>query len=94
MTFKMKHEAEMTPPGEGKEGRGREEYFREQGPFQLRPLGKEKQVSFEKLKEAWRSPGGVHSNPLQYSCLEKPMERGAWWATVHRVAESDTTEAN
>ena len=29
-----------------------------------------------------RSLGGVHSNPLQYSCLENPMERGAWWATV------------
>ena len=30
-----------------------------------------------------RSPGGVHSNPLQCSCLENPMDRGAWWATVH-----------
>ena len=40
-----------------------------------------------------RAPGGGHGNPLQYSCLEKPMDRGAWWATVHRVMESDTTEA-
>ena len=39
------------------------------------------------------SPGGGHGNPLQYSCLENPMDRGAWWATVHRVAELDTTEA-
>ena len=39
-----------------------------------------------------RSPGGGHGNPLQYSCLENPMDRGAWQATVYRVAESDTTE--
>ena len=32
-----------------------------------------------------RSPGGGHSNPLQYSCLEYPVDRGAWWATVLRV---------
>ena len=37
-----------------------------------------------------RSPGGGHSNPLQYSCLENLMDRGAWWATVHRVAKSWT----
>ena len=37
-----------------------------------------------------RCPGGGHSNPLQYSCLENPMDRGAWWATVHRVAKSRT----
>ena len=30
-----------------------------------------------------RSPGEGHGNPLQYSCLENPMDRGAWWATVH-----------
>ena len=40
-----------------------------------------------------RSPGEGHGNPLQYSCLEDPMDRGACWATVHRVAkESDMTE--
>ena len=39
-----------------------------------------------------RSPGGEHGNPLQYSCLENPMDRGAWWATVHGVAELETTE--
>ena len=39
-----------------------------------------------------RSPGEGNGNPLQYSCLENPMGRGAWWATVHRVAkESDMT---
>ena len=41
-----------------------------------------------------RFPGGGHGNPLQYSYLENPMDRGAWQATVHRVAKkSDTTEA-
>ena len=39
-----------------------------------------------------RSPGGGHGNPLQYSCLENPMYRGAWQATVHGVAESDTAQ--
>ena len=35
-----------------------------------------------------RSPRGGHGNPPQYSCLENPMDRGAWWATVHGVAKS------
>ena len=39
-----------------------------------------------------RSPGGGHDNPLQYSCLENPMDRGTWQAMVHRFAESDMTE--
>ena len=37
-----------------------------------------------------RSPGGGHSHPLQYSCLENPMDRGAWQAQVHRVTKSRT----
>ena len=36
------------------------------------------------------SPGESHGNPLQYSCLENPIERGAWWAMVHRFAKSQT----
>ena len=40
-----------------------------------------------------RSPGEGNGKPLQYSCLENPMDRGAWWATVYRVAGSDVTEA-
>ena len=39
-----------------------------------------------------RSPGGEHGTPLQYFCLENPMDREAWWATVHRITESDMTE--
>ena len=35
-----------------------------------------------------RSPGEGSGNPSQYSCLENPMDRGAWWATVHGVAKS------
>ena len=39
-----------------------------------------------------RSPGKGNDNPLQHSCLENPMDKGAWWATVHRIAESETAE--
>ena len=39
---------------------------------------------------AGRSSGGGHGNPLQYSYLENPTDRGAWWTTVHRVAQSWT----
>ena len=45
---------------------------------QVHPLGQED------------SPGGGNGNPLQYSCLENSMDRGAWWATVHGVAKSQT----
>ena len=41
------------------------------------------------IPESGRSPGGEQANPLQYFCLEKPMDRGAW-ATVHRVTQSQT----
>ena len=37
-----------------------------------------------------RSPGGGNGNPLQYSCLGNPMDKGAWWAIVHGVAKSQT----
>jgi len=42
------------------------------------------------IPESGRSPGGGNGNPLQYSCLENPMDRGAWWAVVHRIAKSRT----
>jgi len=40
-----------------------------------------------------RSPGGGHGNPLQCSCLENAMDSRDWWATVHRVAKSQTQQA-
>ena len=46
------------------------------------------------IPELGRLPGKGKGNPLQYSYLENPMEKGVWWATVHSVAESDTSEAN
>ena len=53
-------------------------------------------ASVEDIRDAglipgWgRSPGGGHGNPLQYSCLQSPMNRGAQWATVHGVTKSQT----
>ena len=46
------------------------------------------------ILELGRSPGGEHGNPLQYSCLENPTDRGAWPATVHGVAKSQTGATN
>ena len=40
------------------------------------------------VPESGRSFGREHGNPLQYSCLENPMERGVWWATTHKVIKS------
>ena len=59
---------------------------------------KEPACQWRKHSETWvwlfpglgTSPGEGHGNPLQYSCLENPMHRGAWQATVHRVAKSQT----
>ena len=42
------------------------------------------------IPESGRSPGEGHGNPFQYSCLENPMDRGVWWATVHGVTKSQT----
>ena len=40
------------------------------------------------IPESGRCPGGGYDNPLQYSCWENPVDRGAWWATVYRFAKS------
>ena len=42
------------------------------------------------MAESGRSPGEGNGYPLQYSCLENSMDRGAWWATVHEVAKTQT----
>ena len=42
------------------------------------------------IPELGRSPGGGHGNPLQFSCLENPMNRGGWQDTVHRIPKSRT----
>ena len=49
-------------------------------------MGDKRDVS--SIPGSGRFPGGGNGNPLQYSCLENPMDRGAWWATVHRVTKS------
>ena len=53
----------------------------------------------QEMQEMWvqslgrEDPLERNDNPLRQSCLENPMDRGAWWATVHRFTESDMTEA-
>ena len=54
------------------------------------PVNAEDLRDVSSIPGAGRSPGEGNGNPLQYFCLENPMDRGAWWATVHRVAKSQT----
>ena len=54
-------------------------------------VGKARDVSL--MPESGRFPGGGHGNPLRCSCLENPVDRGAWWATAHGTAESGATKA-
>ena len=42
------------------------------------------------IPRSGRCPGGGHGNPLQYSCLKNPVDRGAWWAVVHGITKSQT----
>ena len=68
----------------------------QQGPTMGFPGGSEDKASAcnagdpGSIPGSGRSPEGGNDKPLQYSCLENPMDRGAWWATVHRVARSWT----
>ena len=57
------------------------------------PANAEDKRDMSSIPELVRSPREEHCNPLQYSCLENPIDKGAWWAIVHSVAESDMTEA-
>ena len=56
----------------------------------VKNLPMQEMVGNSSILGSGRSPGGEHGNPLQYSCLENPMDKGAWWATPHRVAKSQT----
>ena len=59
-------------------------------------MGKESSYNIGDIRDmgsipmSGRSPGGGHGNPLQYSCMENPRDRGAWRATVHGVTKSQT----
>ena len=54
------------------------------------PAMQKTQETTGSIPESGRSPGGGHGNSVQYSCLENPMNGGAWWATVHGVTKSQT----
>ena len=53
---------------------------------------KKSPVNAEDRRDEGLIPGGGHGNQLQYSCLENPVDRGTWWATVHAVTDSWTRQ--
>ena len=60
----------------------------------LPPVRETRVRSLGSIPGLGRSPGEGNGNPLQYSCLENPMDRGSWWAIAHRVAKSRTRLSN
>ena len=59
------------------------------------PIQEMQKIRVHSIPRWGRSPGGGHGNPLQYSCLENPIDRGAWWATADGVSkEWDRTESS
>jgi len=54
------------------------------------PANAGEERDMDSIPGSGRSPGEGHGNPLQYSCLETPMDRRAWWAAVHGVAQKET----
>ena len=70
--------------------RGNEASFPQIGSFPGGPDGKESAFNMDLIPGLGRSLGGGNGNPLQYSCLENPMDRGAWSTAVHGVAKSQT----
>ena len=72
-------------------------YSNQDGSFPGDSIGKESTCSAGDLGSipgSGRSPGEGNGYPLQYSCLENPMDRGAWWATVHGAAKGRTQQSN
>ena len=63
-----------------------------QGASQVALVVKNPPANAGDVRDMGSIPGGEHSNSLQCSCLENPRDGGAWWATVHRVAELDMSE--
>ena len=58
--------------------------------IKILPANTEDTGDTDSIPGSGRSPEGGHGNPLQYYCLENPMDRGTWWATVHGVTKSQT----
>ena len=58
------------------------------------PASAEDERDARSIHELERSTGGGHGNPLQYSCLKNPVDRGAWWATTKRIAKRWTQLSN